>query len=203
MIKAIFFDFDGVLTNFGFGAYNVCFNLHNETGIELEKLLTCYFRHCNGLDTGKISHSDFWEGFCKCTSKKIDISLLDSAFRNTPVNEKMLALSEKLRKNYKVGIITDNTKARFGAIVDEFRLREKFDAIILSADVGSTKKEERIFKVALDALKVKPEECVFIDNSKKNLEIPARMGFKTLFFDFEKKDFVGLIKELSATGVKI
>ncbi len=118
------------------------------------------------------------------------------------MNEKMLELAKNLRKNYKTGIITDNSKARFGAIMDEFRLGEKFDALILSADIGSTKKEEQIFRAALDALNLNPQECVFVDNSKKNLEIPARMGFKTIFYDFEKKDFNALIKRLEDFGIR-
>lgn len=185
MIKAVFFDFDGVLTNFECGSSTVCHNLSKKTGISEEKLLSCYDKHARDLYLGKGSHKDIWNGFCKCVGQKIDISLLDYAFRNTPMNEKMIRLAEKLRKNCKVGIITDNTKERFSAIVDEFKLRDKFDAIVLSADAGATKKDESIFRVALDALNLKPQECVFIDNSKKNLQIPARMGFKTIYYDFE------------------
>ncbi len=207
MIKAIFFDFDGVLTNFECGSSTVCYNLSKKTGISEEKLLECYDDAEglveNQLLLGKALHKDVWGGFCRCIGKKIDMGLLDYAFRNTPMNERMLDLAEKLRKKYKIGIITDNTKERFSAIIDEFGLRDKFDAIILSADVGATKKEERIFRVALNALKLKPQECVFIDNNARNLRIPAQMGFKTIYYNFEKKDFDGLIKALSAIGVKV
>lgn len=205
MIKAIFFDFDGVLTNFECGSSTVCFNLSKKTGISEEKLLSCYDDAEGFVEKrllfGKALHKDIWGGFCKCIGKKIDIGLLDYAFRNVPMNEKMLALAEKLRKNCKVGIITDNTKERFSAIIDEFSLGEKFDAIILSADVGATKKDARIFEAALGALNLKPEECVFIDNNARNLEIPARMGFKTIYYDFEKKDFDALVNELKRVGI--
>lgn len=201
MVKAIFFDFDGVLTDFECGSSNVCHNLSEKTGISEAKLLSCYDKHARDLYIKAISHKEIWDDFCKCAGKKIDISLLDYAFRNIPMNEKMLDLAKKLRKNYKVGIITDNTKERFSAIIDEFKLPEKFDVIILSADVGATKKDERIFRAAIDALKLKPQECVFIDNNARNLEVPKRMGFKTIFWDFEKKDFGLLNNELSAFGV--
>lgn len=203
MIKAIFFDFDGVLSNYECGSSTVCHNLSRKTGISEEKLLSCYDNYARDLYVGKGTHKDIWSAFCKCVGEKLDISLLDAAFRNTPMNEKMLELAEKLRKNYKVGIITDNSKERFSAIIDEFKLRDKFDVLILSADVGATKKDERIFRAALGALKVKLNECVFIDNSKKNLEVPARMGFKTIYYNFEKKDFQGILKELKAAGAII
>ncbi len=203
MIKAIFFDFDGVLTNFECGSSTVCRNLSGKTGFSFDKLLSCYDRHTRDLYTTTISHKTIWNDFCKCMGRdiNINIALLDYAFRNVPLNAGMFELAKNLRKNYKTGIITDNTKERFSAITDEFKLREKFDAIILSADVGATKKDARIFKAALGALEVMAEECVFIDNSKKNLEIPARMGFNTVFYNFEKKDFDSLAKDLQKLGV--
>jgi len=203
MIKAIFFDFDGVLTNFECGSSTVCRNLSEKTGIPEEKLLLCYDEHARDLYVKPVLHKEIWNDFCSCAGENIDISLLDYAFRNTPMNKKMFELVKKLRKNYKVGIITDNTKERFSAIIDEFKLCEKFDAIILSADAGATKKDEQIFRAALGALKLKPHECVFIDNNARNLEVPARMGFKVIHYDFEKKDFEGMVKELSALGVKL
>ncbi|VVB59923.1 Glyceraldehyde 3-phosphate phosphatase [uncultured archaeon] len=196
MIKAIFFDFDGVLTNFEYGSYTVCYNLSQKTGIPTDKLVSCYHQHTGGLDIGKIEDKDFWGAFCRCVGCEIGITLLDYAFRNVSMNEKMLELAKKLRKNYKVGIITDNSKGRFNAIIDEFKLRDIFDALILSADVGATKKEEVIFRRALDSLKLKPQECIFIDNSARNLEVPKRMGFKTIHYDFQKKDFDSLLTQL-------
>ncbi len=195
MIKAIFFDFDGVLTNFEYGSYTVCYNLSQKTGIPTDKLLACHDQQGKELNLGKISYSDFLDNFCKCAGQKIDIALLDYAFRNVPLNHKMIELAKKLRKNYKIGIITDNSKGRFSAIIDEFKLRDIFDALILSADVGATKKEEAIFRRALDLLEVKPQECIFIDNSARNLEVPKRMGFKTIYYDFDKKDFDSLLRQ--------
>ena len=52
-----------------------------------------------------------------------------------------------------------------------------FDAICVSAEVGSGKESEVIFKKALSLLGVKPEEAVFIDNQEKNLIVPVKMAF--------------------------
>lgn len=219
MIKAVFFDFDGVLTDFECGAQNVCHNLHNKTGIPLERLLACYNKYGTDLNLGKITHKDMWDDFCKCVGAKVNIKLLDYAFRATPLNNGMFDLAGRLRKNYKIGIITDNSKERFYAIVNEYGLRDAFDALIISADIGDSKQGAGIFARALEAFDVKSDSCIFIDNSRKNLEVPKRMGFKTIYYDFErfhrskasseqseredfeKKDANSLLMSLKALGI--
>jgi putative hydrolase of the HAD superfamily len=35
-------------------------------------------------------------------------------------------------------------------------------------------------------------ECVFIDNTAQNLVVPRQMGFRTVYFDDEKRDLAEL-----------
>ena len=203
MIKAIFFDFDGVLTIDIRGSYTTSVYLAKATGIPKEKIISCYRHHFPLLKTKKLSYKNFWQDFCRCIGKDIDIGLLPGAFDSTPKNEKMLELAEKLKTNYRTGIITDNTKERFDAIVKKFSLDKLFDALIVSADVGCTKREQLIFEKALLLLDVGAEECIFIDNAESNLVAPMQMGFKTIFFDCEKNDIFALVEKLKIEGIKI
>lgn len=45
-----------------------------------------------------------------------------------------------------------------------------------------------------------PQESVFIDNTAPNLEVPARMGFRTIYFDDEKRDLAELKRVLEEKG---
>jgi HAD superfamily hydrolase (TIGR01509 family) len=204
MIKAIFFDLDGVLTKDEGGSTTTCRNLHEKTGIPFEKIYPCYRKNVHLLNTGKAVHKDVWEDFCDCMGKKIDINLLDQALRNVQINEKVIEIARSLKGRYRLGIITDNGSERFQAIADEFRLDELFEYMIVSADVASLKHDNTlIFDKALEAMGVKPEESVFIDNRQDNLEIPKEMGLKTIFFDFEKNDVNQLKEDLKASGVEL
>ncbi|MCK5177013.1 MAG: haloacid dehalogenase, partial [Candidatus Aenigmarchaeota archaeon] len=116
MIKAIFFDFDGVLTTDSRGSYTTSTFLEKKTGISKEKILSCYRHNFPLVKTTKLSYKDFWQDFCKCIGKDIDIGPLRGAFDSTPKNERMFDLAEKLKTNYKTGIITDNSKERFDAM---------------------------------------------------------------------------------------
>jgi len=203
MIKAIFFDFDGVLTLNASGSRNTCKNLADTTGIDADKLYECHHKWSKELLTGKESYKDIWEQFCACLEKDLDISILNSAFRKTPRNDRMFDIVKKLKGKYKVGIITDNSKERLTACAEELQLKDYFDSIIVSAEVGSIKTEAKIFNTALASLNLQPEEAVFIDNTEKNLIIPKELGIKTIFHDDKKNDIEGLKEQLQQLGVDL
>jgi HAD superfamily hydrolase (TIGR01509 family) len=204
MIKSIFFDFDGVLTTDGKGSGTTCKNLQKDIpDVPYEKILQCYRVHHPDVLIGKTSHSEIWDEFCTCVGTPVDISLLYTAFKDTPKNVQMFDLVEKLRKNYKVGIITDNGKERLDILAEDMNLHDAFDSIIVSANVGSTKHEADIFQKALDSVGSDADECVFIDNDQKNLIVPAKLGFHTFWHDHEKNDLQPLMTQLESWGVML
>jgi len=203
MIKAVFFDYDGVLTPDKSGGYTTCRYIHQTTGIELDRLISCYKKRNRDLNLGKVTHQEIWQDFCQCVGQQIDIGILPDAFNSTPSNDAMYELARKLRTKYKTGIITDNKKDRWDNVTRKFGLDGLFDILVLSANVGAEKDSEEPFRYATETLGVKPEGCVFIDNKKENLVAPARMGIKTIFYDNEKNDIAALIKELKGFGVDI
>lgn len=89
-------------------------------------------------------------------------------------------------------MITDNKADRIKTIVSNTELKELFNVIIISADVHSRKSERKIFEEALKQSGLKAEECIFIDNTASNLKIPSEMGFTTIYFDDEKRDYSSL-----------
>ncbi|CEH15112.1 Predicted hydrolase (HAD superfamily) [Ceraceosorus bombacis] len=60
------------------------------------------------------------------------------------------------------------------------RIRDFFDEYIESAVVGMRKPEEGIYLYALDKLKVRPDEVVFLDDIGHNLKAAAKLGIRTI-----------------------
>ena len=204
MIKAIFFDFDGVLTTNPSKHFLICKNLQQITGIPFKKIMSCYEPYILDLDRGRCTHSEIWIDFCRCLGSKLNISILEKAFLDVPINEKMFQLAKKLKHDYKIGIITNNTKERFDLINNKLNLNHIFDAITLSSEAGYRKPDgKELFVKALGSLNLLPEEAVFIDNTPKSLEIPKSMGFKTIHHDDKKNDLSFLIEELKKLGINI
>jgi putative hydrolase of the HAD superfamily len=53
---------------------------------------------------------------------------------------------------------------------------EMFDAVVISAEVGMRKPEERIFRHAAELLGLAPEECVFVDDLEANIAAAEAIG---------------------------
>ena len=69
--------------------------------------------------------------------------------------------------------------------------------VVFSFEVGYRKPEKEIFMIALEKLKLKPEECIFIDDREKFLQTPRELGFKVILF----KNYTQFVKDLKERGV--
>ncbi|XP_030410972.1 bifunctional epoxide hydrolase 2-like [Gopherus evgoodei] len=71
-------------------------------------------------------------------------------------------------------------------------LRRHFDLVIESCRVGLKKPDPRIYEYALNVLKAKPQEVIFLDDIGANLKPAQEMGIATIFV----KDTNAALKEL-------
>ena len=101
-----------------------------------------------------------------------------------PYPEAAQVLSQ-LRGKYMLGIIANqpiNTRKR----MEEWRLAEYFDLMLISAEVGFSKPDARLFKEALYKAQISAEKCVMIGDKLTNDIAPAKaLGFKTVWIKQE------------------
>jgi putative hydrolase of the HAD superfamily len=201
MFKALFFDFDGVLTLDRTGSLTTTRYISKVTGIDPRRVEAAFAHFNDDLTRGKCTHAAIWADIRRALCADVDITLLEEAFASTPLNDEMFALARRLRTHHVVGMITDNKQDRMECIGRLHRLSSDFDPIVVSAAVGSTKANRDIFEHALSLARVAADECIFIDNSVRNLSVPREMGIVGIHFDDVKNDVAGLIDELGERGV--
>lgn len=188
MIKAILFDFDGVLTIDKTGSQSILNYIAKETNLSPEALKTAYHTFNRGLLHGNFTHKDIWKDFCNMIGCDIDYSILIDSFKHTPIDHDMISIVKELGASYQIGMITDNKCDRIEEIISHYRFEELFDVISVSAAYKSGKEERLIFEKTVEALTVSPKQCIFIDNSPKNLIVPRQMGMQTILFDDENRN---------------
>jgi putative hydrolase of the HAD superfamily len=132
MVKAILFDFDGVLTIDATGSQSICNYVCKETNVDMELFKSEYKKYNNDLLYGKLAHEDIWDKVCGGIGTKISIEILKASFINTPINMDMLELVKKIKcKGYKTAMVTDNKADRIEKITEHFAFEKIFDVIVV------------------------------------------------------------------------
>ena len=90
----------------------------------------------------------------------------------------------KLRKKYKTGLLSNLTPEMRNRIKEKHDLERYFDAEVFScdADVAAMKPDLKPYEVISRKLEVFMDQCLFIDNSLKNIDTAKRLGMKTILF---------------------
>jgi putative hydrolase of the HAD superfamily len=100
--------------------------------------------------------------------------LLAKMFAATAMETAMLELVRSLRR---AGLRTALLSNSWGH--DDYPrhlFRELFDVVVISAEVGMRKPEERIFRHTAALLGLGPQECVFIDDVQANIAAAEAIG---------------------------
>lgn len=197
MIKGFFFDFDGVITIEKSGTYTIVSYLSQYLGLPYDTVLKAYSKYNNAMLIGEISHADMWSQFCSDLGTSLERRVLEDSFLNVSIDRNIINIITRLKQTHYTGIITDNKEDRVRTILSRKDLSALFDDVIISSVVHAQKNSKHIFEEALRASGLSPSESVFIDNTPRNLEIPCKMGFHTIYFDDTKRDYLSLQETIS------
>lgn len=183
MIKVAIFDFAGVVLNIKplLSQAQTILKIQDRSKlweiINIESIPLC---------DGRISLLQFWKRVAKKTKNKIpDIILKDLWIKDydklTSIDKNVEKLIKALKKHYKIGLISNTIKeqTKINRKLDRFKL---FDIVILSHEVGLSKDKKDIFLLATKRLNAKPEECVFIDDTKRFVKVASDLGMKAIHF---------------------
>lgn len=194
-IKHIIFDLgETVLTDdWNINYHELIQNFSNFYSISFDNMQKAWLSLWPKFKIGEINEDLFWKDFLTMSkSKNLNISSAKRFWReyHKPI-ENMFDLINKLKKNYKVSALANIAKEWFDFKQQKFELDSYFDVIIASGYVGVAKPNPKVYKIILNKLDARAEECLFIDNKEKCL-LPARnIGMNTILFtsqtELEKK----------------
>lgn len=101
----------------------------------------------------------------------------------------MFELVFRLRKRYKVGVLSNMSLAGRNYICSLKNLCINFDFFYTSSELGFHKPEKEIYIKVLNMLDVGPSEVVFIDDSYENVEAAKNAGLIGIYFESYEKLF--------------
>jgi putative hydrolase of the HAD superfamily len=84
----------------------------------------------------------------------------------------------KKKNNIKIFSINNEGKEFNDYRIKQFKLHDCFDAFISSCEVGFSKPDPAIFKLALGIVQEEPESCLYFDDRAIHVAIAKQLGIK-------------------------
>ena len=111
------------------------------------------------------------------------------------VNKKMIPLLEKLKKHFKLVLLSNTNYIHQKYGWEKFEFLQLFDKWILSHEVGAIKPEPEIYEAVEKFTGESPEKHFFTDDIREYIEGASKRGWQTL--QFENPDqFINHIKNI-------
>jgi len=109
------------------------------------------------------------------------------------LDKDFIPFAEKYYKEYDFVLLSNDVSEWSAYITEYYHLNKYFQHKIVSGDVKCRKPEKEIYELALEKIRKNPEECVFIDNSVKNLDIAEELGIYPILFNRDNEKYDGAI----------
>lgn len=112
-----------------------------------------------------------------------------------------IELIQRLRPPYKTSVLSNADHTLMHRLCNVHKIDSLFDDIICSADVGMAKPDRRIYALAAERLGLPVHDCVFIDDSERNVEAARDAGMSAIHFRIERGH--SLAEQLAELGVTV
>jgi len=186
--EALIVDFGGVMTT---SLENAMAAFAMANGIEIQHLvraaLSAYMGAeddlVTGFETGRVSEADFSVAFAARLKEYsgVDIGhngLVPRLFEALDLEEDMFELVERAKSNgYKAALLSNSWGM---GLYPLDRIRELFDVVVISGEVGLRKPDPDIFKLTVDELGLEAGACVFVDDHSGHLKAAREAGMTTV-----------------------
>ena len=188
MIKAVLWDFGGVILSSPFEAFN---RYEEEHGLPKDFLRTVNATKPDANAWARLERSDI-------TPAEFDAAFADEsaalghrvpgadvlALLAGDVRDEMVHLLDELKsRGYLLACLTNNiggTHASAERTETINAIMARFDVVVESSKVGTRKPEVEFYEMACNLLGVEPRECVFLDDLGVNLKPAKALGMTTI-----------------------
>lgn len=193
-ISTLIFDLGGVLINLDLPR---CIQNFKELGLQnFENNLSLFGQKGFFLafEKGQIGVSEFREEIRKLATKPLSDEEIDAAWCSFLVDiptQKFQMLLE-LKKKFRLLLLSNTNPLHIEvSTVDEFarlgkKMSDVFEKCYFSYEMKMAKPDAEIFTALLADAGVSSEECLFLDDGLKNIEMASQLGLQTYLVDVKE-----------------
>jgi putative hydrolase of the HAD superfamily len=158
-------------------------------GVDRPTFWRLYEKNRGAYDKDDIGGKEYWDRFASDTNTHLDDDTLEKLLRWdieiwSHLEEPLLSWTHSLRvAGFKTALLS-NLHLRFSAhIRSNSEWLQLFDHLIFSSEERLIKPDPAIFLKCLEALRVKPEQSLFIDDRDVNVETAIALGICAIKYE--------------------
>jgi epoxide hydrolase-like predicted phosphatase len=182
-IRAVYFDIGGVLLRTEDPLPRR--QWEERLGLEPGRLPRLVFENpvAQRSTVGAASESEVWQEVGRALNLPLQqvAELREDFFAGDRWDADLLAFIQKLRTRIRTGVIS-NSWLGSRRVMAKWVNPETFDALVFSAEEKCRKPDEKIYRIALDRLKLAPDEAMFYDDFPENVEAARQIGIQAAVF---------------------
>ncbi len=197
--SAIVFDLGNVLIPFD---YDIILNKLNKLKFGLgdrfaKRYKTDYSVH-RKFETWELSDDEFLNIMMEWTENALSKNEFCKLYSNIfKVNNDVAALLPKLKKNYKLVLLSNTNSIHQKYGWEKYDFLQYFDKLILSHEIGAVKPDAKIYKAVEEFTKLPSAEHLFIDDVDEYVQGAKNMGWDAVQFT----GFNNLLKDFKIRNI--
>ena len=184
MIKGIVFDIGGVLIRTQDQSYRR--KWETRLGLEPGGAAQLIFNSDLGrqAQVGRVTLQEVWAWAGELLGLSADeLAAFEHDFwAGDRLDHDLVCYIRELHARYRTALLSNGWAHDGRAMAEELGLADCFDVCVVSAEVGVTKPDPRIYHITLERLAIFPAEAVFVDDFIENVEAARRIGMQAVHF---------------------
>jgi putative hydrolase of the HAD superfamily len=200
-LRAVVFDYGIVLT--GPPSAEAWAAMQRITGLPEERFEPLFWANRHAYDEGKLTGISFWQEFLREAGLPPNQGMVEELNRWdarlwTVQDPAMVAWQLALKQHGLLTAICSNMgDSVLASVESEFDWIHRFDVLVWSYQLGIAKPDPAIYRHTLAELGTLPEETLFIDDKRENVEAARALGIRAIQFSSVEH----LRRELMAAGL--
>ncbi len=174
MIRAIIFDCFGVLTTDRWREFSATLTTeqHEKARYALE----------HGYNVGRLKTNEFLQQLQDITGRSR--GELEQVFLRTDFakNEQLLDYIARLKKTYKIGLISNVASDRIRQNILTKTEQQLFDTMLMSFEVGVAKPDPQIYQLCCERLGIAASEAVMVDDIEAYCRAAEAIGMSSVVY---------------------
>ena len=189
-IKAIIFDFGGVILNIDYNKTSRAFTnlgVKNFDEMYSQKNANPLF---HDLEEGKINAEEFYNAFRRSAHLELTDQQIKTAWNAMLLSFRKEALQtiQSIRPKYKLYLLSNTNSIHHKEFTKTFTeevapgsINNYFDKVYYSHEIGYRKPGNEAYEYVLKENNLSPSETLFIDDSIQNIDAAKALGLQTIF----------------------